>query len=314
MKQQRQTRKGDKNALQTSLYSYSLQTAIGLYTDVCRAKRLAPRSIRFYRDILNRFAEFARVPLEQVDAFTIRRYLLHRQDQVASPHTLHGDYRALRAFFRWAEREELIERNPMRKVDPPKTEVECKPILEQEQVQALLDACKGEHWRMKRDRALIMVLLDTGLRVGEVHQMTVENGLSENFIIRGKSKRDRLVCLSPQSRLSVRKYLNACPFQPSPDQPLWWGKYGALTTDGIKQVVKHVGLRAGIPSLGCHTFRRTFAVWSLRNGMSLEHLRELLGHRDFTMLKYYVQLSEQDLKQAHKQYSPVHQLFRGRRA
>jgi site-specific recombinase XerD len=55
-------------------------------------------------------------------------------------------------------------------------------------------------------------------------------------------------------------------------------------------------------------------VWSLRNGMSLEHLRELLGHRDFSMLKHYVQLSEQDLKQAHKQYSPVHQLFRGRRA
>ncbi len=286
--------------------AYSLHEAIALFCEDASARGLSPRTVRFYHDALTRFALQANIPLEQVDAFAIRRYLLHRQQAVNSTHTVHADYRALRAFFAWCVREELLQHNPMRKVQSPKTDTVAKPPLSEDQIRQILDACRGNDWRALRDRALVLVLLDTGLRIGEVQRMTVANGRSETFLIRGKSRRDRLVCLSAETRMAIGKYLRACPEPLTPESPLWWGERGALTVHGLQEAVERIGKRAGLKErLGCHAFRRTFAILSLRSGMSLEHLRELLGHRDFAMLKHYVHLVETDLREAHRRHSPL---------
>lgn len=175
----------------------------------------------------------------------------------------------------------------------------------------ILDACRGSDWLRRRDYALVLTMLDTGLRLSELVQMTVADGMSETFLVRGKSRRDRLVCLSGETRLAIRKYLQAFPEPLDASSPLWQGERGALTVHGVQEAVQRIGRRAGLQQhLGVHVFRRTFAIYSLRSGMSLEHLRELLGHRDFAMLKHYVQLVEQDLKQAHQQHSPLRLLKR----
>jgi len=289
--------------------AYSLHTAVELFLEHCEARGLRAKSITFYAERLRLFTSRVCVPLEQVDAFSIRRYLLQRQREANSTHTVHADYRALRAFFSWCAREELLPRDPMEKVQPPKTDVVCKPPLTEEQIRALLDACRGTDWLRLRDYALVLTLLDTGLRASEVCMMTVADGTSETFLIRGKSRRDRLVCLSAETRLAIRKYLRAYPEPLTPESPLWWGTQGALTVYGVLQAVERIGKRAGLREhLGCHAFRRSFAVYSLRSGMSLEHLRELLGHRDFATLKHYVKLVEQDLKQAHAEHSPLRML------
>lgn len=286
--------------------AYNLHHAVELFCEDAQARGLRARTVRFYRDCLSRFANRVNLPLEQIDPFTLRRYLLQRQQEVNSLHTVHADYRALRAFFTWCVREELLQHNPMQKVQAPKTDTVCKPALSEEELRKILDACKGTDWLRRRDYALVLTLLDTGLRVGELVQMTVADGMSETFLIRGKSRRDRLVCLSAQTRLAIRKYLQAVPFPLDASSPLWQGAQGKLTVHGVQQAVQRIGRRAGLTNhLGCHMFRRTFAIYSLRSGMSLEHLRELLGHRDFAMLKHYVQLVEQDLRQAHEAHSPL---------
>jgi integrase/recombinase XerD len=90
---------------------------------------------------------------------------------------------------------------------------------------------------------------------------------------------------------------------------LWQGRYGNLTLYGLKLAIRKVGKRAGLKRpLGAHTFRRTFATWSLRNGIDLEHLRQLMGHSDYTVLRQYLALVEADLKQAHHQHSPLRNL------
>ena len=110
-------------------------------------------------------------------------------------------------------------------------------------------------------------------------------------------------------RLALRRYLNASPFAPTGDAPLWWGRNGALTLQGLKSVVRDIGERAGLKKrLGPHTFRRTFATWSLRSGIDLEQLRQLMGHSDYTVLRQYLSLVEADLKQAHQQHSPLRNL------
>jgi integrase/recombinase XerC len=176
-------------------------------------------------------------------------------------------------------------------------------------VEQILQACEGKHWLRLRDKALCLLLLDTGLRIHEAHKLTVADAKQEVLLIRGKGGKQRVVFLSAEVRLAIKRYLKACPYPLTDESPLWWGRNGTLTLWGIMEVIEHIGKRAGLKRpLGAHAFRRTFATWSLRNGIDLEHLRQLMGHSDYTVLRQYLALVEADLKQAHHQHSPLRNL------
>jgi integrase/recombinase XerD len=77
----------------------------------------------------------------------------------------------------------------------------------------------------------------------------------------------------------------------------------------MRAQIRAIGRRAGLPKhLGAHAFRRTFATWSLRNGIDMEHLRQLMGHSDYTVLRQYLALDARDLKRAHEQHNPLQNL------
>ncbi|MCL6476473.1 MAG: tyrosine-type recombinase/integrase [Firmicutes bacterium] len=293
-------------------YPNSFQLSVQLFLEDAQARNLAPKTISFYRERLRLFDQHVNRPLEQVDALTIRHYLARRAQAGVKPATLHADYRALSAFFSWCAREGLIDRSPMQQVRPPKREQVLKPALTPEQVQNLLTACEGKHWLRLRDRALILLLLDTGLRIHEAHSLHAGDVLQGMLVIRGKGGKQRVVVLSAEVRLAIQRYLKACPFHPAGDSPLWYGQYGALTLYGIQEVVRRAGRRAGL-KLGAHQLRRTFATWSLRNGIDLEHLRLLMGHSDYRVLQQYLALVQEDLKRAHEEHSPLKTLRKQKR-
>jgi site-specific recombinase XerD len=222
---------------------------------------------------------------------------------------LHNDYRQPRTFWRWCIKEELTTNDPFAKVEKPKLQPTLKPALTPREVEQILQACDGKDWLRLRDKALILLLLDTGLRIHEAHKLTVADAQQETVLIRGKGGKQRVVFLSAEVRLAIKRYLKACPYPLTDDSPLWQGVNGALTLWGIMEVVEKIGKRAGLPKpLGAHTFRRTFATWSLRSGIDLEQLRQLMGHSDYTVLRQYLSLVEADLKQAHQQHSPLNNL------
>lgn len=290
-----------------------LQESLQLWLESMQARGLSPKTLRNYRDTVGRFLNFLESlnlrTLDAVQPHHIRKWLLHRQAHGVSNYELHNAYRQPRTFWNWCMREGLTENNPFAKVEKPRLMPTAKPALSPEEVQALLNACEGKDWRRMRDKALILLLLDTGLRIHEAHALTVGDAKQERLLIRGKGGKQRLVFLSPEVRLALRKYLNACPYPLNDDSPLWWGTYGALTLWGILEVIQKIGKRAGLPKhLGAHAFRRTFATWSLRSGIDLETLRQLMGHSDYSVLRQYLALVETDLKQAHQQHSPLRNL------
>jgi site-specific recombinase XerD len=250
--------------------------------------------------------------LDSVKPLHIRQWLLERKAQV-SPHTLQKLYRTAHAFWRFCLREGLTENNPFAKVEKPKVPLKLKPALTPEEIEQILQACEGRHWLRLRDKALILTLLDTGLRIHEAHSLKVGDIQQDTLIVKGKGSKQRMVFLSPETRLAIKRYLKACPYPLQESSPLWQGRNGALTLNGIMEVVEKIGKRAGLPKpLGAHAFRRTFATWSLRNGIDLEHLRQLMGHSDYAVLRQYLALVEADLKQAHQQHSPLRNLRIGR--
>ncbi len=193
----------------------------------------------------------------------------------------------------------------------PKAHPRVKPALSEGELAAILKACEGKGWLHLRNRALVLVLLDTGMRLSEAQRLTVADAKRERLVILGKGEKERMAFLSVETRLALKRYLKACPYALNDDAPLWWGRYGALTLWGLKLALKRLGQRAGVP-LGAHKLRRSFATWSLRNGCDLERLRLLMGHSDYATLRRYLALLESDLKEAHERYSPLTTL-RGRK-
>ena len=291
---------------------HQLTQAIRLYLDAVRVRQSSPRTEQNYADVLSQFLAFAREHsvTELTPAF-VNRYLLHVKTRPTprgtptSLHTVHKHYTILRAFWNWAMKQELVDTDIFLRVEKPKTDTKVKPALSEEQIRRILQACDGKDWLRLRDRALVLVLLDTGARAQEVHRLTVADVSHDPIILKGKHAKERVAFLSPQTQIALRRYLKACPFKPTPEQPLWWGTRGALTWNGLLEVVEKIGRRAGITPLGCHVFRRSFATWSLRNGLDLHRLQLLMGHSSPAVTQQYLHMLTDDLRQAHEQHSPL---------
>lgn len=279
------------------------------------AKNLSPHTVRMYRETVMPFVKFISQYAPSLDAVQpthIRQWLLFKKRQGVQPQTLSNAYRLPKMFWRWCLKEGLTENDPFQSVERPKPERKVKPALTPLQVDAILNACEGGDWQSRRNRALVLTLLDTGMRLRECLSLTVGDITQEQVLIRGKGGKQRLVFLSPETRLALRRYLLACPYSLQGDAPLWWTERGAMTVYGAKNILRAIGRRAGVTPLGAHTFRRTFATWCLRNGVDMEHLRLLMGHGDYTVLRQYLSLVESDLQRAHREHSPLCQLRKTR--
>ncbi len=281
-----------------------------LYLEAKEASGCSPRTIDHYRREVTAFVKWLHEDKpnckpEDVQTQDIRRWIIKRRHDGISTHTLHDSYRNPKIFWNWLIREELTDNNPFLKVDPPKKDKVMKPDLSLEEVQRLFAACEGRDYKMIRDKALLGVLLDTGLRIHEAANLKVGDIQEDTLIIRGKGGKHRYVFLSPEVRISLKRYLRVCPCELEVDDPLWVGHQGQYTANGLQQVVIDIGKRAGINPLGPHRLRRTFATWSLRSGCDIETLRRLMGHSSLTVLQGYLALVETDLKKAHSNHSPM---------
>lgn len=303
----------DRITLRIATHESALQQALEIWLESLAAKGCSANTIACYRYYLQPFIDFLAQccgvkDLDDAKPQHIRRWLIYRRQQGLSEKTVHNSFAFPAVFWRWCLREGLTENNPFATLEKPKVPPKLKPALTPEQVEQILHACEGKHWLRLRDKALVLLLLDTGLRIHEAHSLKVGDIHQDCVVIRGKGGKQRFVFLSPEVRIAVKRYLKACPYRLDESSPLWHGAKGALTLNGLKNAVKAIGKRAGITPLGAHAFRRTFATWSLRNGIDLEHLRQLMGHSDYSVLRQYLALVEQDLKQAHAQHSPLRNL------
>ncbi len=138
------------------------------FTNSCHARRLSPRTLEWYEWLLAKYRTFAEEHgLGWDQPATLHTFLAGVAAQ-ASPHTLHAHYRALRRFFNWLEKRQLIHENPMRVLEPPRLPA-CQPRhVSPEEVERLLATTAQDRWLDRRDRAIILFLWDTGLRAGEL--------------------------------------------------------------------------------------------------------------------------------------------------
>lgn len=269
----------------------------------------APRSRDWYGRMLAVFiahleaedvGDLARVTAPVVRGFldVVRARENPQKHRPVSTHTVHGYARAVRTFLRWCAEEGLLDAAVPRRVKPPK--LEKRTVIEAftpEQVARLLRAAERTDYPL-RNRALLAVLVDTGIRAQEACTLTLPNVHFDRedswLYVHGKGNKWRAVGLGEKSRSLLHRYVHrergvAIATWPN----VFLGKRGPLTRSGLDQLLYMLRGKAGEEHfrgvrVSAHTFRHTYAQTYLANGGEIFKLSRLLGHASVSTTEVYL--------------------------
>lgn len=303
----------DQIKLNQRIFSITAGMAAEAFLTDCHIRRLSPRSIDFYRDKLARFIAYCEAQsaasLEQVDTALLRRFFLYLEENGNNPGGRHAYFRTLRAFFRWLEVEYDGYTSPLRKLKPPKVDVPPIEGATAAEIQALLTTC-DKSFSGIRDRAIILTLLDTGVRVSELLALNWSDiDLTGGTVIvrKGKGGKFRTVFAGRLARQALRQYARSR----TDDNPaVFVTIHGErLTYNGLREILRRRARQAGLSGVPSpHDFRRACALTLLRNGADVISVSRLLGHASLEVTKRYLAQTESDLERVHHQHSPADHL------
>ncbi len=283
-----------------------------------QAQNLAAGTIKFYKVKMKLFFQYLeKIGITRITEITsqiLREYLIYLEETHHNPGGIHAAFRAIKTFLNWWENEFEPDqwRNPIRKVRPPKVPVEILEPVPAEDVLALLIVCDTESILGLRDCAIILTLMDTGVRATELlsislHDLDLRNG--KIIIKKGKGSKFRMVFISKKTQKAIHAYLSKrTDFTPY----LWITKTKTqLQYSGLRQIIRRRSQDAKIETPSLHSFRRHFALQMLRSGVDIFALQKLMGHSDIQILRRYLQQTEEDIQSAHKLGGPVNNLLGG---
>ncbi len=285
----------------------SISSAVTEFMLHQRVSRHSPRTVEYYVFCLTRFSKWVAGQgieyVEDIDAGCIRLFMCELEDTM-KPNSVHAIMRAVRALFNFIEREELIGSNPMRKIRMPKTDKLIMPAFTEDEIASLLKGCSGKEPLDVRNRALVLLLLDSGLRLAECASLKLSDVDIETGVIHviGKGRKERVTKLGASSLKAMHRYLRVRTGEPG--EALWVGRRGAMTAYGIAETLEKLGKATGVHAHP-HKFRRTCALMLLRNGADVFSVQYLLGHSDLGVLRRYLAQTDRDVTKAHTLHSPV---------
>jgi len=237
-----------------------------------------------------------------------------------APATVKGYVSALRAFFSWLTQEGYLseKENPMYRVKSPKIPRQIVPSLTRREVTVLLSGWDASKPVGFRNYAMALLMLDTGIRAGELAALRIPDVDLRGGKIKvwGKGAKERFVPIGKRMRRALWKYINDIrpllgqnygeEWQPSLDGRLFLTRRGdPFTTLGLSRLVHRAGKKAGLKKCSPHILRHTFALNYVRNVRDPFSLQRILGHADLGMSRRYVTEVFDDIAEAHARGSPV---------
>lgn len=282
------------------------------FLDYGKAKGNSIRTQGGYRDALRAFEKWNGAEgvktASDLTRLVLRRYA-ESLGQELSPGGAHARLRPLKTFCFWLVDEEILAKNPFTRVAMPKLPLQILPAVTPEDVRKLLKAAR-EHHKPLRDTAIIGVLFDTGLRVGELCGLKLDDLQRSGRLVVNEAKggKSRVVPLSSKGVIFLERYIER---ERKPDNKnekhlfLGFGGELPMIRHGVTALLARLSRSAGLPPLTPHAFRRGFAVEYLRGGGDVFTLQSILGHSTLEMTRRYATLSGQDTKNAHQSASPL---------
>lgn len=258
------------------------------------------RTIMYYHSTIDKMLNVVNKKIEFISTDDLRKYLAdYKDNNNASKTTIDNIRRVLSSFFSWLEDEDYILKNPVRRIRKIKTKKVVKEVISDENFEILRDSCSNV-----RDLAMIELLASTGIRVGELVNLNIDDVLfnERECVVLGKGDSERIVYFDAKTKIHLLKYLeNRTDNNPalfvSFKKP-----YKRLGINGVERRIRELGNGANIKKVHPHKFRRTMATNAIDKGMPIEQVQKLLGHVQIDTTMQYAMVNQSNVKISHRKY------------
>jgi integrase/recombinase XerC len=249
--------------------------------------------------------------LRRINAKTIRAFLSQRRRRNISSRTLARALSALRVFFSWAEKRDVLKNRAIQMIALPKVPHSVPKPLTVDKAASVMNASPNadDDWTVARDLAVLLLLYGAGLRISEALGLTERSAptaLRDTMRIVGKGGRERVVPVLPIIITALDRYRAMLPYPLEPDEPLFRGaKGGPLSPRIIQLLMERLRDRLGLPGTATpHALRHSFATHLLSAGADLRQIQELLGHASLSTTQVYTEVDRERLLQVYAAAHP----------
>ena len=289
------------NLKQTSgISQYSNIELIDKFISAKEIEGCSKRTTKYYESTLLKMNSKLDKEITHMTTDDLRTYLTDYQKiNNCSKASVDNIRRNLSSFFSWLEEENYILKSPMKRIHKIKTDKVIKETYSDETLELLRDSCNN-----LRDLAIIDILASTGMRVGELVKLNINDIDFENreCVVFGKGNKERPVYFDARTKIHLKNYLNSR----TDDNPALFvsldAPYDRLKISGVEIRLRQLGRRLGIQKVHPHKFRRTVATKAIDKGMPIEQVQSLLGHSQIDTTMHYAMVNQNNVKESHRKY------------
>lgn len=290
-----------------------------LFNDHLESVNAAPTTIKAYSLAVTQLGSFLQDTGLPVDPRKVKRehlstWMVHLQRSAENggrglaAQTALQRFQSVRQFFKFLEESGDIKETPMVRMKPPQVPEKLVPVIADDDMKRLFKTVHGGDFESRRDKAILSLFVDTGMRIAEMAGLNAEDLDMDQreVVVLGKGRRPRALRVVKETRTDILRYLQVRDRHPhADDDALWVGKRGRMTDNGIRQMVRRRQEQGGLPRINPHMFRHTFAHEYLKGGGSEGDLVRITGWKDRQMLdRYGASVASERAREAHDRFSP----------
>ena len=289
------------NTHNNQTYPYTNIEYMDMFISAKRIEGCSERTLAYYKTTIEHMLSIIVTPLRQIQTDDLRAYLAEYQlRNNCSKTTVDNIRRNLSSFFSWLEAEDYIIKSPIRRIHKIRTGSKVKETLSEECIEKLRDSCL-----QIRDLAMIDLLYSTGIRVGELVNLNINdvNFEERECIVYGKGNKQRKVYFDAKTKVHLKRYL---------EQRIDYSEALFVTLDSPFERLKISGVEIRLRKLGRlasldqrvhpHKFRRSMATRAIDKGMPIEQVQKLLGHQQIDTTMHYAMVNQSNVKISHRKF------------
>ena len=271
-----------------------------MFLDAKKIEGCSDRTINYYRVTIEHLLCNIDTAIRKITTEEIREYLADYQKRNNCTNvTIDNVRRNISSFFSWLEEEDYILKSPMKRIHKIKTKVVVKNVISDECIEKLRDNC-----RELRDLAIIDLLYSTGIRVGELVNLNIDDIDLDGreCVVYGKGDKERRVYFDAKAKVHLKSYIES---RSDDNEALFVtldSPHERLKISGVEIRLRQLGRRLSIDRVHPHKFRRTMATRAIDKGMPIEQVQKILGHSQIDTTMQYAIVNQNNVKNSHRKY------------
>jgi len=271
-----------------------------MFLDAKHIEGCSERTIHYYRTTVEHLLSHIQTGVRKITTEEVREYLsIYQKKNNCSNVTVDNVRRNISSFFSWLEEEDYILKSPMRRIHKIKTKKVVKNTISDEGIEKLRDSCKD-----KRDLAIIDLLYSTGIRVGELVNLNIDDIDLEGreCVVYGKGDKERRVYFDAKAKIHLKEYIDE---RKDDNEALFVtldAPHDRLKISGVEIRLRKLGRELELDRIHPHKFRRSMATRAIDKGMPIEQVQKILGHSQIDTTMQYAMVNQNNVKTSHQKF------------